>query len=126
MYPYRDRTRWLLANRYGHLVQALDHRRRPVQDTTLEARVEAMRFWNRVRALFVLLISLGLLTAASAFLAQSLPAFDKAFVAIGRVAAAASTLSGVFTLVYLFVVRLLGQLEVDILTILTLDHSENP
>ena len=45
MYPYRNRSRWFIGSRYAHLVHALDKRRRPIQDSTLESRVESIRFW---------------------------------------------------------------------------------
>lgn len=125
MYPFRTRTRWFLASRYGHLVQALDHRRRQLQDSTLESRVEAMRFWNRIHGVVLILLSIGLAGAIAAWLARVLPAFDAAVEAVDRLTVVTSAASGLLTLAYLFVTRLLGQIEADILTILTIDHAEN-
>lgn len=122
MYPYRTRSRWLLSSRYGHLVRALDKRPRSLQDTTLEARVAAMRFWNRIHAVVIVLLSIGLAGALAAWVARVLPAFDPAAEAVDQLTVITGTASGVLTLAYLFVTRLLGQLEADILAILTVDH----
>ena len=117
---------WLLGSRYGHLVRALDHRRRQLQDSTLEARADAMRFWNRVHAAVLILLSVGLAAAAAAWIAKVLPSFEAAAEAVDRLAFVTSVSSGALTLVYLFVNRLLGQLEADILAILTIDFERGP
>ena len=112
---------WILGNRYAHLIKALDQRRGQ-QDTILESRVEAMRLWNRVRFFVLLLLSLGLAATVSASIARLMPAFETAVEALNSVATTASALSGILTVAYLFVLRLLGQLEADILMILTLER----
>ena len=122
VYPYRSRLRWFLGNRYAHLIRALDQRRN-IQDSVLEARIDAMRWWNQVRFIVLVLLSLGLAAAAGAWIVRVMPAFETAVEAVTRVAAFASAASGVLTLAYLFVLRLLGQLEADILAILTLRHD---
>ncbi len=125
MYPYRTRMAWLLGNRYAHLIRALNQRR-GLQDTVLEARVEAMRFWNQVRFMVLLLLSIGIAAAAATWLAQYVPAFERAVETLSSIAKTISLISGVVTLAYLFVLRLLGQLEADILAILTLDRPSKP
>lgn len=119
MYPYRSRPAWFLGNRYAHLIKALDQRR-GLQDSVLESRVEAMRLWNRVRFFVLVLLSLGLAATVAARVARLMPAFETAVEALNSVATTGSALSGILTVAYLFVLRLLGQLEADILTILTL------
>lgn len=119
VYPYRTRVAWLVGNRYAHFIRALDQRR-SIQDSVLEARVDAMRFWNQVRFFVLILLSLGLGAAGGAWIVRFMPAFEAAVEVVGTVAATASYISGALTLAYLFVLRLLGQLEADILTILTL------
>ena len=125
MYPYRNRMRWIVAGRYAHLLKALD-RRRNLQDSVLEARLEAMRVWGRVRMVVIILLSIGLLATTVAWIARFMPAFEAAVEAIVRIATTASYLSGALTLTYLFLTRLLGQLEADILALLALDLSERP
>lgn len=124
MYPYRNRSRWFIASRYAHLVHALDKRRRPIQDSTLESRVESIRFWNRAHSVVLVLLSIGLAATIAAWVAGLMPAFDTAADAIDRMTTRAGAASGFLTIVYLFVTRLLGQLEADILCILTIDHAE--
>lgn len=124
MYPYRSRLSWLMGSRYGHLVRALDHRRRQLQDSTLEVRVDAMRFWNRVHAAVLILLSLGLAASVVGWIARLLPSFDPAAEAAVALTRIAGLVSGALTLVYLFVNRLLGQLEADILAILTIDFEK--
>jgi hypothetical protein len=124
MYPYRNRSRWFIASRYAHLVHALDKRRRPIQDTTLESRVESIRWWNRIHSIVLVLLSVGLAATVAAWVARYVPAFDAAAHVMGSVSTGAGAASGLLTVVYLFVTRLLGQLEADILCILTIDHAE--
>lgn len=124
MYPYRTRTRWFLGSRYAHLVHALDKRARPIQDSTLESRVKSIRWWNRLHSVVLVLLSIGLAATIAAWIARFIPAFDPAADAIDAMTTAAGTISGVLTIAYLFVTRLLGQLEADVLCILTIDHAE--
>lgn len=124
MYPYRNRSRWFIGSRYAHLVHALDKRRRPIQDTTLESRVESIRWWNRIHSIVLVLLSIGLAAAVAAWIARFLPSFDTAAHVVDQVSSWANVASGFLTVVYLFVTRLLGQLEADILCILTIDHAE--
>lgn len=124
MYPYRNRSRWFIGSRYAHLVQALDKRRRSVQDSILESRVESIRWWNRVHSIVLVLLSIGLAAAVAAWIARFIPSFDAAAHVVDQVSSWASVSSGFLTVAYLFVTRLLGQLEVDVLCILTTDHAE--
>lgn len=122
MYPYRNRTRWFLFGRYSHLMRACRDRRRVLQDTVLEARLTSMRTWNTIRFAVSLLLTGGLVATAISAYANLIPGAASA-VLVGFVALS-TTLTGVLTLAYLFLTRLLGQLEIDILAILTLDHSK--
>ena len=121
MYPYRNRFRWLLFGRYSHLVKAVNERRRVLQDSTLEHRVNSLQAWNTLRFGVSVLLSLGVAATVASAVANLFPdaaGFVRPLVAIS------STTTGALTVVYLFLTRLLGQLEIDILAILTLDHSK--
>ncbi|MEK6976369.1 MAG: hypothetical protein AABY18_08515 [Candidatus Thermoplasmatota archaeon] len=124
VYPYRNRIRWLFASRYAHLVHALDKRRRSLQDTTLESRVESIRFWNKLHSIVLVLLSIGVAATLAGWIARFVPTFDSAADAISQATTSAGAASGFLTILYLFVTRLLGQLEADVLTILTIDHAE--
>jgi hypothetical protein len=117
VYPYRNRSRWLLFGRYSHLVRAIrDH---PSEDVVLRKRVNSLRMWNSVRFGFSVLLSAGLVATVASAVASQLPGQAESVLA-GIVAASTAT-TGALTVVYLFLTRLLGQLEIDILTRLTLE-----
>lgn len=121
MYPFRTRTRWLVSGRYAHLAQAVNARRSGLQDTILEHRLQALRSWNTVRMALLVLLSVGVVATILSSVAQVLPGGIADHVVSGLVAAS-TTLTSVLTLATLFVTRLLGQLEIDILTLVMLDH----
>lgn len=117
MYPYPDRYRWLAAGRYAHLVEALKGhglRGKPV----LAARLKALRAWNRVRFVVLLLLSIGLIATTGAWIARYLPDSQHTLDAINSFTAASGAASGLLTLAFLFLTRLLDQIEMDILMIL--------
>lgn len=124
MYPYRNRWRWFMFGRYAHLAKAINERKTPLQDTVLESRVGALMRWNRIRFGVSLLLSLGILAAAGAWIAARLPSAETASVLLDDTAALSSAAAGVLTVAYLFFSRLLGQIEADILTILTVGHRK--
>jgi hypothetical protein len=113
--------RWLLSGRYSHLAQAVNARRTGLQDTILEHRVQALKHWNTVRVALLILLSLGVVAAILSGIANALPGGIADHVVNGLVAAS-TALTGVLTLATLFVTRLLGQLEIDILTLILIDH----
>lgn len=113
-----------MAGRHAHLVQAIARDRNGLQDTVLEARLTAMRLWNKVRFVVLVLLSIGLSATVGGWLARYLPEIEPALDAINRFTALVGALSGLLTLVYLFLNRLLGQLEADILCILTLKNRK--
>lgn len=116
MYPYRTRARWFLFGRYSHLVRAIrDH---PSDDLVLRKRINSLRIWNSVRFAFSVLLSAGVLATVASAVASLLPGQAESVLA-GIVAASTAT-TGALTLVYLFLTRLLGQLEIDILMRLAL------
>ncbi|MHB1262150.1 MAG: hypothetical protein ACYC2H_10610 [Thermoplasmatota archaeon] len=122
MYPYRNRTRWFLFGRYSHLMRACRDRRRALQDTVLDGRLASLRTWNTVRFAVSLLLTGGLVATAVSAYANMLPGAAST-VLVGFITIS-TALTGGLTVAYLFLTRLLGQLEIDILTILTLDHAK--
>lgn len=122
MYPYRNRVRWLMFGRYAHLVHAVNKRRRVVQDTILEKRVESLHRWNRIRFVVSIPLSAGLLATVWSALAAVVPP-DAAVASefVEDLLRVATYFTGVLTILYLFLTRLCGQLEIDILAILTVE-----
>jgi hypothetical protein len=111
--------RWLVSGRYSHLAQAVDAHRPELQDTILEHRIQAMRKWNTVRIALLVLLSVGVVAAILSGIAHALPGGIAAHVVNGIVAAS-TALTGILTLATLIVTRILGQLEIDILTLVML------
>ena len=122
MYPYRTRMQWFLAGRYAHLVQAANRRSRIVQDSTLEVRVANLKFWNLVRFIVSIPLGLTLMATVASTIARIVPG-GLAEELVSRLLAYSSLFAGLFTLAYLFLTRLLSQIEIDILAILTLDTN---
>lgn len=67
----------------------------------------------------LILLSIGLSATVGGWLVRYIPSIAPALEALNKFTALVGALSGVLTLAYLFVNRLLGQLEADALCILT-------
>lgn len=120
VYPYRNRLRWFLFGRYSHLVRAIrDH---PSEDLTLIRRVNSLRLWNSVRFVFSVLLSVGVVATVASAVASQLP--GQAESVLAGIVATSTAATGALTLVYLFLTRLLGQIEIDILARLTLGEPQ--
>ena len=113
--------RWFVFGRYAHLAQAL--RDRPeLGDPTLKNRVASLRAWNSVRFVVSIPLAAGVVATIGGAVANVLPG-GLAEEAVDDLLALSASVTGVFTLAYLFLTRLLGQLEIDILARLTLDNG---
>jgi hypothetical protein len=120
MYPYRTRLQWFIFGRYAHLIEGISRRRGELQDSVLDARLVDLAWWNRVRFVTLILLSLGLIATMGAYIARAIPAWETAQSLIERIAALSGASAGFLTLAYLFLTRLLSQIEADILAILML------
>jgi len=121
VYPYRSRLRWLAFGRYSHLVRALRDHPLSVQDTVLEQRVASLRGWNSVRFTLYLLLAPSFGTAVTSAYVNRLPSAPAVVDGIVAFSAALATFLGIAIIA---VTRLLGQLEIDILTLLTVEHRK--
>lgn len=122
MYPYRNRTRWFLFGRYSHLMRACRDRRRELQDSTLDARLNSMRTWNTIRFGVGILLAPSVAAALISVYAHQVPGSDLEVVDV--VVKTSAALASALSVVYVLLTRLLSQVEIDILTILTLDHRK--
>lgn len=120
MYPYRTRLRWLLFGRYSHLVRATRDHPRARQDPVLRQRLHSLARWNLVRFVVSIPLAFGVVAAASTVVVQLLPgqAIEDA---LANLLALATAVTGFLSLVYLVLSRVLSQLEIDVLAILTLE-----
>jgi hypothetical protein len=122
VYPYRNRFRWFVFGRYSHLMRACRDHRHGLKDKVLDARLVQMRTWNSARFFVAVLLAVGIVaTLVSAYVNQ-LPGAATAVVRI--VIASSTAATGALSLAYFFLTRLLGQLEIDILALLTLEHQK--
>lgn len=116
VYPFGSRTSWLLASRYKHIVKAFqDH---PAPDTLVQERLEALARWGRSRAIVASFLYLGIAASVGSLLGQLWPPLEEASAILRDIAAITGTFAGIFTLAFLFLTRLLSQIEADILTLL--------
>jgi hypothetical protein len=118
MYPFRTRTKWILANRYHHILRAF--RDRPAPDTLVQERLESMRRWNRVFIAVGFLLYVGIGASLAGVVATVIPALEEPTQAFQSVVSVTSAFTGALTLAYLFLARLLGQIETDIWVVLAL------
>lgn len=116
MYPFASRLRWLAASRYRHLLRGFE--RSPPTDTLVQERLESLARWVRVRDGVMVLLYLGLAGSALTFVAPLLPALGPVVDTVDSVSTGVNTFAGLITVAYLFITRLLGQIETDIWVIL--------
>ncbi len=123
MYPFRNRARWLVANRYLHLIEALEQDLGPKvvdQHPMLGKRVRSIRNLLRVRNAVFLLLYMHLVAASASVLLARVPESEGAISLLNSVAALTSALAFVLAAALLLLGRFLGQHEMDILTYLIL------
>ena len=110
-----------MFGRYAHLARAL--RERPeLADLTLKNRVTSLRVWNTVRFFVSIPLTLGLVATVVGTVANVLPG-GLAQEVVDDLLRLSTSVAGASTLVFLFLSRLLGQLEIDILTRLVLEPN---
>jgi len=121
VYPYRNRFRWFLFGRYSHLIRACRDNGRAAQDKVLRARLGSMRAWNSIRFGVSLLLATGIVATVVSAYVNAIPGANAV---VGSIVGASTAASAALSLIYFLLTRLLGQLEIDVLMILTLDQPE--
>jgi hypothetical protein len=124
MYPFESgsRLRWFFVGQWGHLLEAIERAGVAGADPRLGRRTESLRFWNGVRSVFMVLLSLGVIGTAIAWFVELLPGAREAEEATNWVAASIRSITGVLTAIYFLLTRLLGQIETDIWALLVLER----
>jgi hypothetical protein len=117
VFPYETRLRWLLSSRYGHILRALALTPHP-RDSILEERAASLRRWDRTRTTFMVFLYLGFAGTAIAIGGNFVPGLRELAPVLVALIRYVGTLTGLLTLAYLFLTRLLSQLEADILMLL--------
>jgi hypothetical protein len=118
VYPYESRWKWLFSSRYNHILAALELAPGHASDSLLHDRAASLRRWDRVRTAVMVLLYLGFVGAALAYAGNFLPVLTKTTVFLGSIIRIVGALTGLFTLAFLFLTRLLSQIEADILMLL--------
>ena len=119
MYPFKSRTRWLLAGRYLHLAKALSLH--PSPDTLVQEKVDSLVRWGRVRTGVAVLLYLGILGGLATYFGSKVPGFAEVAYVLEDVATVVGAFAGILTLAFLFLTRVLAQIEADLLMLLTLN-----
>jgi hypothetical protein len=119
MYPYESRLKWLLSSRYNHVRQALELTPH-AHDNILDERAASLRHWDRVRTGVTILLYAGFAGTGIAIARNLLPGLSTATPLLLALTKVAGALTGLLTLAYLFVTRLLNQIEADIFMILAI------
>ncbi|HLF17208.1 MAG TPA: hypothetical protein VI796_07265 [Candidatus Thermoplasmatota archaeon] len=135
MYPFdeggrtwRARWRWLRSGRHLHLLKAVERKPELFDGEAgwvLRRRVHSLRRWGRLRTVVLVLLYIGLLATVTGWVFRVLPRSEPVGGLVDDVTALASALTGLLTLVALFLTRLLGQLEMDALALLTMETKIN-
>ncbi len=123
MYPFQSRARWLVANRYLHLIEALERQfgaDKVEAHPILGSRVRSIRNLLRVRSAVFLLLYMHLIAASASVLLRRIPESEAAISALNSIAALTSALAFVLAAAILLLGRFLGQHEIDILAYLAL------
>jgi hypothetical protein len=103
-------------------MRACRDRRRELQDSTLDARLASLRTWNTIRFGVGLLLAPSVAAAVLGAYVHTFPGGGNEV--LGTLVKTSTALAGALSVVYVILTRLLGQIEIDILSILTLDHRK--
>lgn len=119
VYPFRSRIRWLMAGRYLHVAKALALN--PGSDTLVQEKVESLVRWGRVRTVVSFLLYLGIAGGLLTYFSSKVPGLAEVAYVLEDAAAVVGAFAGILTLAFLFLTRLLAQIEADLLMLLILN-----
>ncbi len=126
-FPFEKRWKWYAKNRWTHVIVGIEkHLDRFAEPycTYLHQRSHAMKRWILARVILLVLLSASIVAAVAAGIARALPAVAAAADGVETLFSILSAFSGLFTLGFFFVNRVLGQLEADIMVCLSLGVTE--
>lgn len=127
VYPFDNRRQWILKNRFNHYTEATrDHLHgfpEPYR-SVLHRRATSMERWARVRAVLFLLLNLGVVSTATAAILSQIPAADALQNILQPVLRWLGSLTALFGLLFLITMRILGQLEADLVSAMAIGGLE--
>lgn len=131
MFPFHSRWEWYAKTGYLHLVEAIeDHLKdfaSPYSEV-LERRADGIRYALKVRLVVLVLLNIGLVVTAAAWIASVVPGVGELRELIQRLARLTTGLTFVFTGLFVLISRYLGQLQADIIAAIALGtgwHEES-
>ncbi len=116
MYPFSTRLRWLAAGRYAHILKAAELHRSA--DSLVGERLTTLRRWNTIHLVVGTLLLFGILGSVATTAANIFPELGGFWGALRDAAAAIGAFTGILTLAYLGVNRLLSQIEADVIMLM--------
>lgn len=118
MFPFENRFQWIWNNRQVHFIEIthdhLDRVQEPYQ-AVVALRTAAMRRWLRIRAVLFALLYFGLIASVAGWVLDRIPDVPFLRDSLDIINSIARTLTGVFTVAVILVLRYIGQLEADII-----------
>lgn len=116
-----------MAGKHRHLAHAVE--RHPEVLTgetggTLRRRMDSLRRWGGLRGVILVALYFGIVATTAAWVFRYLPRAEPVQDFVDRLTALSGAFTGILTLLALFLTRTLGQLEMDILAILTLESKK--
>ena len=87
--------------------------------------MHTLRRWGRIRATVLLFLYFGILATVAAWIFSYLPRSEPVDEIVGKLTALSSALTGILTLAALYLTRLMGQIEMDILALIILETDSS-
>lgn len=125
MYPYESKLRWWIKPRYKHLIDAVERQPSLLEGrlgAQLDRRLTRMNVWLKVRLALLIFLSFSLVASAASVILSWFPGTTLAEDALRVFIRVATTFATLFTVLYFFTLRTLGQLEIDALMMIHVHH----
>ena len=126
MYPYGRPWQWWFNNRFRHLVDGL--REVPslgmVEQTIIAQRTRMMNKWLIVRTVLMPFLFTSVVSAVAAAILGAVGTTSETSAALSLFKTVSNTFAGVFLAAFFLANRILGQVEADIVLILTVGASQ--
>ncbi len=123
MYPFKNSFLWHVKGRTHHLIEATEQAMgefKPARQKRLKRRISFMKRALFVQLVVLVLLYIGVAATAASLLGRAFAELEGAADALGAVAAATAPASGALFLVLLLVRRTLGQLDADLIMLVSL------
>ncbi len=126
VYPYSHPWKWWFNNRFRHLVDGLQEAPHLglIEQAILQQRTRLMNKWLIVRAFLMPFLFASVISAVAVAVVGAIGATSETSAALSLFRTVSNTFAGVFLAAYFLANRTLGQVESDILLLLTVGASK--